>query len=217
MSILIFTKTKIKIKDILFVLGFFLFSLIAIRNMYFYVLIGLIYFTNIITCFLNTYIKEEDLVFTKLENSKVVLISICSFILIVSFCQISEQINKEYVDDLEFPIEAVNWMKKNIKIDDNMRIWNHFDWGSYLELNGIKVFLDSRSGMYTEQENKGVTVLRDWLDVVNGDVDYEDVFKKYDINYVLVKNDELINIYIKKDDNYKLIYQDILYSLYKKK
>lgn len=215
-SILIFTKTKVKIKDLLFVIGFIIFSLMAVRNLFFLYLIGIISFTNIISSFINTYIDEENQILKKLENSIVFFTLFCIFILIYSISKISEQIKKDYVDDLVYPEYATEWILDNVDYK-NMRIWNSFNFGSYLELNGIKVFLDSRSGMFTEQENKNCTVLKDWLDVYNGSVHYQDIFNKYDITHVLLNNGELVNKFIVNDKNYKLIYQDDLYSLYERK
>ena len=215
-GIVSFTKTKIKIKDLLFTFGFLIFSLIANRNIFFMYLIGIIYFTNIVKSFLDCYIKEENQIFVKLESSKTFLTILTCFILIYSIYNISNEMRKEYVDDLEYPKLATNWILKNVDYKD-MRIWNSFDWGSYLELNGIKVFLDSRSGMYTEQENKNCKVLNDWLAVASGDENYQKAFDKYNITHVLVKNDEIINKYINKDENYKLIYKDNQFSLYEKK
>lgn len=215
-GIICFTKTKIKIKDLLFVFGFLIFSLIANRNIFFMYLIGIIYFTNIIKAFLNSYIKEENQIFIKLENSKIFLTILSCFTLIYSIYNISGEISKEYVHDLEYPKLVTDWILKNVDYK-NMRIWNGFNFGSYLELNGIKVFLDSRSGMYTEEENPKCTVLKDWLSVINGEKNYQEIFDKYNITHVLVSNDELINKYIYKDENYNLIYDDDLFSLYEKK
>ena len=215
-SIVSFTKTKVKLKDILFVVGFFLFSLIAVRNLFFFYLIGAIYFTNIVTSFINTYVEEKDQLLFKIENSWITIGFIVLFMVSFSFCQIPVSFSKEYVKENLYPIEATKWIKKNLDYE-NIRIWNHFNFGSYLELNGIKSFLDSRSGMYTVQENKDCTVLEDWLSVTNGTVHYQDIIDKYKINYVLVYNEELLNIYISKDNNYKVIYQDNLFSLYEKK
>ena len=211
-----FTKTKVKIKDILFVFGFMIFSLMTKRNMSFLYLIGLIFLTNIFTSFINTYLKEENQILKKLENSVVFIMVSCSFILVYSLHCITYQVGKEYVHDLTYPIEATEYILQNVDYK-NMRIWNHFNWGSYLELNGIKVFLDSRSGMYTEQENPKCTVLKDWLSVTEGRENYQDIFDKYGITHVLVKNDEFINKYINKDENYNLLYNDNQFSLYEKK
>ena len=48
-----------------------------------------------------------------------------------------------------------------------MKIFNHFNFGSYLEYKNIPVFIDSRSGMYTEEFNEGCTILKDWMNVCN--------------------------------------------------
>ena len=215
-SVACFTKTKIKVKDILFVIGFFLFSLIAVRNLFFYFLIGMIYFTNILSSFINTYVEKEKQLLVKFENSKLMIIAVCFFLIVLSFCEIQNIIPSEYVDDNSYPVGATKWIKDNLDYK-NIRMWNHFNFGSYLELNGIKVFLDSRSGMYTKQENKNCEVLEDWLSVTRGDTHYQEIFDKYEIDYALLYNNELLNIYISKDDNYKVIYQDNIFSLYEKK
>ena len=215
LGILIFTKTKVKIKDLLFVLGLLIFSLIARRNTYFLSLIGIIFFTNILTSFINSYIDKKDQLLKKLENSIVFIMVICSFTLIYSCRNVSKQLSKEYVEAEDYPINSTEWILKNIDYE-NMRLWTYFNWGSYLELNGIKVFVDSRSGMYTEQENPKCTVLKDWLSIKNGYSQYEEIFEKYDITHILAKKDEIINGYISKDKNYKLIYEDSDFALYKR-
>ena len=216
-AILCFTKTKVKIKDLLFTLGFIVFSLIAMRNLYFMYLIGIIFFTNIFTSFVNTYIKEKNRMntFQKLEKSRLFMIVCASFIVGISIYRFSHQLAKEYVNELDYPKEATSWILENVDYE-NARIWTHFNWGSYLELNGIKVFLDSRSGMYTVESNENCTVLSDWIDVTQGNINYQIIFDKYDITHVLVENYELIDNYICDDENYHLIYKDSQFSLYEK-
>lgn len=212
-----FTKTKFKLKDVFFVFGFILFSFMAKRNFFFLTLIGLIYLTNMIRDFINTYIGEEvsNSFYKMIENSKYIIIVICCFISIISIKNLSYEHLREYVSDFDMPKEATEWILENVDYK-NMRIWNSFNWGSYLELNGIKVLLDSRSGMYTEEENKGCTVLSDWNNVTEDNVDYKDIFKKYEITHILVENNEKLNKNIQKDDDYELIYSDNLFSLYEK-
>ena len=80
----------------------------------------------------------------KLCNSKIIIALIILVIIIISLYNLSIQLNNKYVDDRLYPIHAVKWILKNIEYQD-ARIWTGFNYGSYLELNGIKVFLDSRS------------------------------------------------------------------------
>lgn len=217
-AILCFTKTKVKIKDMLFALGFMVFSLIANRNLYFMYLIGTIYVGNILMTFLNTYLGEEKVQtkLSKLESLKLLIAVISILIVITSIKNFSKRLDTEYVDDLSYPIEETAYILKYLDYE-NMRLWTHFNFGSYLELNGIKVFVDSRSGMYTEQENEGCTVLEDWYKTNSGELKYNDTFEKYGITHVLVDKDELISQYIYDDPNYHLIYQSGIFSLYERK
>ena len=191
--------------------------MIAVRNLFFLYLIGLIYFTNMITDCINTYIGEEKVncFYNIIESSKLLIVVIFSFISIISIKNFIYQIVNDYVSDYRFPIKATEWILENCD-KDNMRIWTSFNWGSYLELNEIKVFVDSRSGMYTEQENKGCTVLNDWYQVENDKTDYEEIFEKYEITHILVENGSKLNKCLSGDNNYKLIYEDSSFKLYEK-
>ena len=70
--------------------------------------------------------------------------------------------------------------------------------------------------MYTVQFNKDITILNDWQNIINGEVDYKEIFEKYNITHALLYNTELINFYIDDDPNWKIIYQDDCFSLYEK-
>ena len=95
-------------------------------------------------------------------------------------------------------------------------LYNHFNFGSYLELNGIKAFIDSRSGVFTEEFNPGTTILNDWWEACYGSTHYSKVFDKYNITHALLYNEELITIYISEDEDWNLIYQDDKFSIYER-
>ena len=212
-----FTKTKIKLKDLLFVFGFVLFSLMAARNVYFLYLLGSTFVVNILTAFINTYYKEEDIdkKVKEFEKNNFVIILIGLIVVLFALVGITDNMNNEYVDKTKYPVEAVEWMKKNVDIE-NMTIYNSFDYGSYLELHGIKVFVDSRSGIYCEEFSDGTTIMLDYLNVEDGVINYKNVFEQYGITHVLILNDSLINQYICYDTEYECIYQDDIFVLYEK-
>ena len=85
-----------------------------------------------------------------------------------------------------------------------------------LELNGIKVFMDSRSGMYCEEFTEGSTIMTDYLNVESGTEHYEKTFKNYGITHALIYNETIINQYISEDLNYECIYQDDIFALYER-
>lgn len=207
-----FTKTKVRLKDLLFVFGFSLMALMANRNIYFLYLLGSISICNIITAFLNTYnVNCLDSVLNK--KVCIILLTIC--MLLFSLLNFLNNINSEFVNTMSYPVEATKWMKKNIDIS-KMRIYNNFNYGSYLELNGIKVFVDSRSGIYCEEFND-TEVMNDYLELSNNGNNYEEIFEKYGITHLLLYNDEELNKKIFEDENYKRVYQDDTFVIYEKR
>ncbi len=212
-AILTFTKTKVRITDLLFIFGFGILSLAAIRCTYFYYLISTICIVRIIIEFLNEYNFKF-----KFTNYKVYKLFLCLFFIVfLTYCtkNITSKLNEDYINSGDYPVDASEYILNNIDIS-KMKIYNHFNFGSYLEFKGIPAFIDSRSGIFTEEFNPGTTILADWLSASKGYVNYNELFDKYGITHALLYNDEIINTYIKYDKNYKLIYQDDSFSLYEK-
>ena len=75
---------------------------------------------------------------------------VISIILVIIFSGIlfSLNLSKNFVDDELYPVEAVKYIKENIDVN-KMRIFNEYDFGSYLLLHDIPVFVDSRADLYT--------------------------------------------------------------------
>ena len=135
--------------------------------------------------------------------------------MIVSINNFASHLKENYVDDLIYPVEETSYILNNLDYE-NIRLWTHYNFGSYLELNGIKVFIDSRAEMFIEEMNENCTILEDWYLVCRGGKSYKEIFEKYNITHVLLYNDELINLYIKDDKDYNLIYKTGTFSLYEK-
>ena len=112
----------------------------------------------------------------------------------------------DYLPDNMYPTDAVEYIKNNLPNDT--RIFNEYGWGSYLIFNNIKVFIDSRADLYTPEYNKGTNVAQDYIDTVNCNKYYGDTFKKYNIQYLLLKKDVALSKIIIHDPNYKVIYSD---------
>lgn len=212
-SLLSFTKTKIKVTDGLYILGFLLLSLPTYRCIYFFYLFASICIYRI----LNDFLKEHNFNFQflniKLKNL-IITLSL-SIVVLFSTSTLAGQLTKDYVDSITMPVNATNYILSNIDIE-NMRIFNHFNYGSYLEMNGIKVFIDSRSEMYTEEFNQGITILKDWFAADTGQVHYNEILDKYDITHALIEKNDIISIFIKDDPKWKLIYQDDIFVLYER-
>ena len=60
-------------------------------------------------------------------------------------------------------------------------------------------------------------ILKDWLETSRGNVNYNETFEKYGIDYAIVENSEIINTYISADEKYEKVYDDETFSIYMKK
>lgn len=211
-AIIGFTKTKVKLTDCLYILGFGLMSLSTYRCIFFFYLISSICVFRIVNKFFECY--EIKINFRK--SIKYVLSTIvCSFIIIISLKNISLSLSSEYVNRMDYPVDISDYILENLNTKE-IRIYNHFNFGSYLEYRGIKAFIDSRSGIFTPEFNEGCTILEDWYSAENGQVNYKKVFEKYDITHVLVNKGCVIDNYIAYDNEWKVIYDIGTFMLYEK-
>ena len=210
------TKSKMKLSDILLFFGLYFMAILARRNQAFLYLIGTIPVVRLITNFFETYDTENIL--EKLNNffSKNWVLGCTTIVIVIGLSSnMVTRIREKYVNEKKYPVEAVNFIKENLDYI-NLRIYNSFNYGSYLELSGIPAFVDSRSEIFTEEFNN-VTILKDWLETSRGNVNYNDTFAKYEIDYAIVEDKEIINKYISADENYEKVFDDETFSIYIKK
>ena len=210
------TKSKMKLSDILLFFGLYFMAILARRNQAFLYLIGTIPVVRLITNFFETYDTENIL--EKLNNffSKNWVLGCTTIVIVIGLSSnMVTRIREKYVNERKYPVEAVNFIKENLDYK-NLKIYNSFNYGSYLELSGIPAFVDSRSEIFTEEFNN-VTILKDWLETSRGNVNYNDTFEKYKIDYAIVEDKEIINTYISVDKNYEKVFDDETFSIYVKK
>ena len=210
------TKSKMKLSDILLFFGLYFMAILARRNQAFLYLIGAIPVVRLITNFFETYDTENIL--EKVNNffSKNWVLGCTTIVIVIGLSSnMVTRIREKYVNEKKYPVEAVNFIKENLDYK-NLRIYNSFNYGSYLELSGIPAFVDSRSEIFTEEFNN-VTILKDWLETSRGNVNYNDTFAKYEIDYAIVEDKEIINTYISADENYEKVFDDETFSIYIKK
>ena len=210
------TKSKMKLSDILLFFGLYFMAILARRNQAFLYLIGTIPVVRLITNFFETYDTENIL--EKVNNffSKNWVLGCTTIIIVIGLSSnMVTRIREKYVNEKKYPVEAVNFIKENLDYK-NLKIYNSFNYGSYLELSGIPAFVDSRSEIFTEEFNN-VTILKDWLETSRGNVNYNDTFAKYEIDYAIVEDKEIINTYISVDENYEKVFDDETFSIYMKK
>lgn len=214
LAFLIFMPTKLKLEQGFLILGLLLMTIISARYVYLLVFLGSYVLMDLIAQCIAKFIPED---MQKLENilvSKKGIIILSILIILFVLPEFLEIIVEDYVDEELYPVGAVEYIKENLDYK-NMRIYNSYNNGSYLMLNEIPVFIDSRLDVYCSEFND-TDVFYDFTQVSLGKVNYEDVFKKYDFTHILIYNTDIIYNYIKLDHNYKVLYEDENFTLYER-
>lgn len=209
--VMIIYNKKINIKDALLIFGTIFMSFLAIRYISLMVIAS-----SVILKYVIEIIKEIDLKITESDRKtvKVMYILIVFTLLISSMNIITTNIGKdEFIPESMYPIKATQYLKENMKSTDV--IFNKYEWGSYLMLNNIKVFIDSRCDLYTKEYNK-TTVAEDYTKIQKASVDYEKLINKYHINLFIISPEIPLYTLLVNSNEYKIIYEDKTAVIFRK-
>ena len=145
---------------------------------------------------------------------------ISALVVILSLYFIKGKIKSKYIDEKSYPVEMSEFIlqyfdENNINIED-VRLYNEYNYGSYLLFKGIPVFIDSRCDLYAPEYNGGRDIFMDFIKSSNLDIWFEDIFKKYDITHVILYKESKMNMIIQdaKLDGYKLLKEDDNFVFY---
>lgn len=207
--IILFSK-KIRITDLLYIAGFGILTLLCYRGFYFFLFISGISITNIII----NFFKDSTI---KVNKNIALAFNEMLFILFIlsTIFQTLRVMDNDLLPQKSYPIGVCEFILENLDVD-KIRVYNDFNYGSYLEYKGIKAFIDSRSGMYTEEFNPGCTILSDWYIIFQDVNRYKEVFDKYDFTHVIVRHGMNLSNILCDNDEWICIYNDNIWELYQK-
>ena len=145
--------------------------------------------------------------------------------LLVSFMLYRGKIDSPIINESTYPVQTCDYILENIDIE-SMKIFNEYNYGSYLVYRGIPVFIDSRADLYTpefngtknaEGEYEGRDIFSDYLNIANLSAYYENKFEEYGITHVLIKDNTRLNMFLSRDkEHYKELYSDDYFVLYER-
>jgi len=95
------------------------------------------------------------------------------------------------VEKDKYPLAITNYIK-SINLEGNL--FNQYSWGGFLiwSFPDKKIFIDGRMDVYKKKISSEYTTIMSLND------GWEDILKKYSINYLLVKRNEIISKYLTK-------------------
>lgn len=218
LAILIFTDTKIRLSDLFMLSGLLLLTFYSRRQESMFIIMCAFILNRLICSMFDKYNPE---------GCKNALKAICrplgmitTMAIVLTFCinMYKPKIGNHFVDETKYPVDASTYILENLDIK-NIRLYNEYNYGSYLLFRGIPVFVDSRADLYSPEFNEGVTVFNDFLNLsgVNND-DIEETLDKYDITHLIMYKNTKLRTFIKQDENkYNLLYEDDYFCIYERK
>ncbi len=209
-----FTDAKLKLSDAFLLLGLFLMTISSQRNLYLLLPLGGIVIVKMVNEFILKNLKLDSVEYQK--TNKVFWILALIVVLGISIYNFISKINVDYIDSKEIPVKATEWIKNNLDLD-NIKLYNDYDFGSYLLLKGIPVFIDSRCDLYTPEFNKDVYVFKDYMDAFNARITYKNLFEKYNITHAIVYKNSIDGLYLSEYDNTEVLYDDGDFVIYEYK
>jgi hypothetical protein len=222
LTLLIFTKAKVKLSD-LFMLGgltYLMFS--SRRQQSMFVLIGSVAFTRTVTNWIIANFNYSNEQFAKKWINTFTMFVVSAILLSFSANLYNKVKNDKYINESTYPVQASEWILENLDVK-NIKLFNEYNYGSYLLYKGIPVFIDSRADLYapefnTKTGNKvdGNDIFIDFINESSISVYYGDIFKQYDVTHVILYKGSKVNMLIQKADSekYKEIYSDNSFVIY---
>ena len=222
--ILIFTDTKIKLRDLFMLAGLTLMAFMSRRQVSLFSLISGFIFAKLLVALIDKYDKE---------GTKQAIEAICTIwgkiitillAILVSFTIYREKINDPIVNESSYPVAACDYILENLNLE-NIKLYNEYNYGSYILYRGIPVFIDSRADLYTPEFNgtknaegkyEGKNIFTDYINISSLSTYYENKFEEYGITHVFIRKNSKINMFLSRNDNYKELYSDDNFIIYER-
>ena len=204
--------------------GLTLLAFMSRRQISMFVLMCGFIFAKLIVSLLDKYDKDGS---NKMINGMTKLLGKILTILIVilvSFYLYRGKIKAPIVNENAYPVAACDYIIENLDLE-KIKLYNEYNYGSYLLYRGIPVFIDSRADLYAPEFNgskgedgkyHGRDIFTDYINISNISTYYEDKFQEYGITHVIIKTNSKLNMLLKRDDNYKQLYSDKNFVIYER-
>lgn len=216
LAVLMFTKTRIRLRDLFFTGGLCYLMLSSSRQITMFAIVGTLIFTRLVTQMFEEYNYDYNKLI-KVVMTPVVSVFLIVLVVFVSYKQAIPKKDSKFVSEKSYPVKACDYILENIDLG-KARFYNEYNYGSYMLFRGIPVFIDSRADLYAPEFNKKEDIFMDFINTSSVATFYEDTFKKYNITHVITYKDSKVSMIIKKshDENYEELYKDDNFVIYKR-
>ena len=214
LSLLIFTKVKIRLSDLFMIGGLTYLMFSSKRQSTMFVIIGSIILNRMTTETIGIYCKDKmDSVIKQILTVLGILVAILAVVYGIKF--INKNKNKIYVNESSYPVQAADWILENLDVE-NIKLFNEYNYGSYLLYRGIPVFIDSRADLYAPEFNGKQDIFMDFINTSNLGKYYGKTFEEYGITHVILYKNAKVRMIIDETEpeKYNKIYSDNNFVIY---
>lgn len=225
LAIFLFTDAKMRLSDFFMLGGLTVLTFMSRRQQSMLVIMGVAILVRLIDYLLKKYDPKGT---EELQGFLVTLLGkilSIAFVGVLAFAVYRPIYGTKIVDDNAYPVAACDYILNNLDVT-TMRIYNEYNYGSYLTYRGIPVFIDSRADLYAPEFNgtknketkkyEGLDIFSDYLNISNIGTDYKDKFEQYGITHVLCYKNAKLKMLIDDDTNYTQIYGDDRFVIFER-
>ena len=213
-AFLIFTKAKITLKDLLMLSGLILMTLVSKRQRSMLILIGIYSVNKILIEYLKGKKSDIDLYLTEILSRGYSILIVFCVVFSTSLLLYGNKNNQDYINKELYPVRATDYIIKNLDIN-KIKLYNNYNYGSYLMYKNIPQFIDSRCDLYTPEFNNK-DIFNDSIDISSLLVDYDEKFREYGITHILIESNSKLRLVLDKDSKYRALYYDDNFCIFER-
>lgn len=211
-----FTRIKIKLSDLFLIGGLIFLTIMSRRQASMLYCVGIFVINKMISNLIEMYdkdgIKEILKYFTSIIG-KIIIYAVFAVYMVFALKQAKDA---EIVSGKTYPIEATEYIKENLDVE-NIKLFNEYNFGSYLLFKDIPVFIDSRADVYDPKFNGWEDdIFRDFINLSGASNNYEEKFEHYGITHLLIYKDSTLDKVLRLDTNYNELYSDEKFIIYER-
>lgn len=210
--VLTFIDIKIDFKHLCYYLGILYLALNSRRQVSMFLVICTPILAKLIGEIFERYAPELQEKMIKLVNNFYCKVALTTMFLVIGIQGIKQKMEQSYYYPHDYPIYAAKWIKENLDYK-NIKLFNEYNYGSYLLYNGIPVMIDSRADLYspefntkTKDRKDGNDVFMDVQNIATGADDYKKTFENYGVTHIITYSDSRVSKKLKSNSDYEKIY-----------
>lgn len=212
--VLMFLNKELNKTKVYMIMGLIFVAILNIRSCWFLIIPLIPLMSKALGDKLNPEYTKCD---TKIARAVIIVLYSITYIIVTLFIA-GTTLVAEKSNAIATPVAEVEYLN-TIENREDIKLFNGFSEGGYLEFNRYKVYIDPRAELWTEIINNKGDILTEYIGLLAGTVDINEFIAKYEFTHLIVNKGSTLDFYFyyKETTDYKLISESDHYKLYEHK